>query len=237
MDDLHFRRSIYADPNSRDEDIVAAQHQDPAKKQFAQEISQLDQKIKKALTVDVPDDLYNKLMLKQALASHQQQQRKNRVHLALAASVAFALGLSFTFLQSSSSYSDIGTLSLAHVQHEAPHFKQLGNAKISLASLNDKMADFHGQFTSTFGELVSAGYCNFGGIKSLHLVYQGQSGPVTVFVMPNEKGLSFTANFSNDSLKGQALHFDEANIVVVGNKNEPLKQWRDNIEKNIIWSI
>ena len=239
MDDLQFRRSIYADPNNQDKDVLKAKHEDPAKKQFAQEIIQLDQQIKQALHVDVPEDLYNKLMLKQVLASHQQQKRKSRIHLAMAASVAFALGLSFTFFKTSSPYHDIGTLSLAHVQHEAMHFTDINQSKatVSLASLNEKMADFHGQFSNAFGKLISAGYCNFGGIKSLHLVYQGKLGPVTVFVMPNEDGLAFTAKFANDKLKGQALHFDNANIVVVGDKNEPLNQWRKNIEKNLTWSI
>ncbi len=239
MDDLQFRRSIYADPNSADKDIIAAQNADPAKKQFAQEIAQLDQQIKKAMDVDIPEDLYNKLMLKQVLVSHQQQKRKSRIHLALAASIAFVLGISFTFWQSSTPYNDIGALSLAHVAHETMHFadEDHSQAQVSLTSLNEKMADFNAQFSQSFGKLISAGYCNFGGIKSLHLIYQGELGPVTVFVMPNEEGLAFTANFANEKLKGQSIHFYHANIVVVGDKNEPLNQWRENIEKNLTWSI
>ncbi len=239
MDDLQFRRTIYADPNSQDKEILSAKREDLAKKQFAQEILELDQQIKQALNVDVPEDLYNKLMLKQVLVSHQQQKRKTRIHLAIAASIAFALGLSFTFLQPATPYHDIGAFSLAHVEHEAMHFSDITHNKtrVSLASLNSKMADFNAQFTQSFGKLISAGYCNFGGIKSLHLVYQGEAGPVTVFVMPNENGLTFTAHFANDKLKGQALRFEHANIVVVGDKKEPLNQWRKNIEKNVTWSI
>ena len=88
MDDLQYRRRIYADPKCQDEDMLAAQQADPAKKEFAQELNQLDEKLKQAMKVPVPDGLCEKLILRQTLASHQQKKRKSRVHLALAASVA-----------------------------------------------------------------------------------------------------------------------------------------------------
>ena len=99
MDDLEFRRAIYADPKNQDADTILAQQQDPSKKQFAQEICQLDNKIKQALQIPVPDDLANKLILRQTLANHQVQKRKSRVHLALAASVAIVGGLVLNFMQ------------------------------------------------------------------------------------------------------------------------------------------
>ena len=103
MDDLQFRRSIYADPSSLDEDIIAAQNDDPAKKKLAQELCQLDERIKQAMSIPVPDDLCNKLLLRQTLKSHQQNKRKTRIHLALAASVAIIAGIVVNYLQFSNS--------------------------------------------------------------------------------------------------------------------------------------
>ena len=122
MDDLQFRRSIYADPTSLDKDIVAAQNADPAKKQLAQELCQFDEKLKQAMKISVPDDLCNKLLLRQTLASHQQEKRKTRIHLALAASVAIVAGLVVNYLQFSSSYTNLGDYALAHVYHEQEYF-------------------------------------------------------------------------------------------------------------------
>ena len=99
MDDLQFRRGIYADPKSRDKATQAAIDADPAKQQFVKDIEALDDKLARAMNVPVPDDLYNKLILRQTLASHQQQKKKTRIQLAMAASVAFALGLTFNFMQ------------------------------------------------------------------------------------------------------------------------------------------
>ena len=51
LDDLQYRRSIYADPTSRDDDIIEAQNTDPAKKKLAQDLYLFDEKLKQAMKV------------------------------------------------------------------------------------------------------------------------------------------------------------------------------------------
>lgn len=139
MDDLHFRRSIYADPTSQDKAVIEAQKTDPSKKRLAQELCQFDEILKQAMKIPVPDDLCNKLLLRQTLASHQQEKRKTRIHLALAASVAIIAGLVVNYLQFSNSYTNLGDYALAHVYHEQNAFSNSDNNRVSLTSLNDKM--------------------------------------------------------------------------------------------------
>jgi len=169
MDDLQYRRSIYADPTCQDDDILAAQQADPTKKEFAQELIHLDEKLKQAMKVPVPDGLCEKLILRQTLASHQQAKRKSRIHLALAASVAIIAGLVVNYLQFSSSYTNLGDYALAHVYHEQDVFSNNDKTLVSLTSLNQKMMTFDGSFNQSLGQLISADYCRFDGMKSLHL--------------------------------------------------------------------
>lgn len=237
MDDLQFRRAIYADPNNQDDDTVAAQQADPSKKKFVQEISKLDERIKQALHVPVPDDLCNKLILRQTLASHQVQKRKNRVHLALAASVAIIGSLMLNFLQFSSAYSNLGDYALAHVYHEQGSFTNNASSRVTLTSLNKKMAAFDGNFSQSLGKLLFADYCRFDGTKSLHLVYQGKTSPVTVFIVPKNEQLSFSTNFHDKQYFGSSLEFNNSNIIVVADKNESLGQWQQNISETVSWSI
>ena len=237
MDDLTFRRSIYADPTSQDDDIIAAKNADPAKKQLAQELCLFDEKLKQAMKIPVPDDLCDKLLLRQTLASHQQEKRKSRVHLALAASVAIIAGLVVNYLQFSSSYTNLGDYALAHVYHEENDFYNDDSNRVSLTSLNKKMTTFNGHFNESLGELISADYCRFDGMKSLHLVFQGITDTVTVFVVPKKEHLAFTNKFSDNKLQGQSLGFKHANILVVADKNESLEVWQRAINDNITWSI
>ena len=237
MDDLQFRRSIYADPTSLDKDIIDALNSDPAKKQLAQELSLLDAKLKQAMNIPVPDDLCNKLLLRQTLASHQQNKRKSRIHLALAASVAIMAGVVVNYLQFSNSYTNLGDYALAHVYHEQNTFSNDDNSRVSLTSLNDKMTTFRGSFNESMGQLISADYCRFDGMKSLHLVFQGLTDTVTVFVVPKEEHLAFISKFSDGQLQGESLSFAQANILVVADKNESLSHWQRTINDNITWSI
>lgn len=237
MDDLHIRRSILADPKARDEAMNEAIKNDPAKQKFVHEIDALDEKIAQAMNIPVPDDLYNKLILRQTLASHQQQKSKTRVRLAMAASVAFVMGLTVNFMMFSSTYKNLGDYAIAHVDHEASHFSNTDQANVTLASLNDKMASFKGSFDSTFGTLIFADYCRFDGSKSLHLVFQGESSPVNVFIVPNDDEIEFNAKFANETLEGRSLNFNHSNVIVVGDKKEPLSQWQERINNNITWSI
>lgn len=236
MDDLQFRRSIYADPKTTDADIRAAIEADPAKQKFAQELETLDDKTLAALNVPVPENLSEKLILRQSLASHQQQKRKSRVRLAMAASVAFAMGVTFTFLQFSSAYTNVGDYAIAHVNHEAKYFSNDGEANVTLASLNKKMASFNGSFNENFGELMMADFCRFDGMKSLHLVFKGESSPVNIFIVPNSDHLEFSSSFQGEDLRGSAINFNKSNIIVVGDEAESLKQWQERIAKNVRWS-
>tara|TARA_R110001592_G_scaffold4418_3_gene24972 strand:+ start:531 stop:1301 length:771 start_codon:yes stop_codon:yes gene_type:complete len=237
MDDLQFRRSIYADPTSQNKDIIAAQNAEPAKKRLAQELCQFDEILKQAMKIPVPDDLCNKLLLRQTLASHQQEKRKTRIHLALAASVAIVAGLVVNYLQFSSSYTNLGDYALAHVYHEQNIFSNGDNARVSLTSLNKKMTTFNGNFSKPMGELISADYCRFDGMKSLHLVFKGLTDTVTVFVVPKEEHLAFTDKFSDEKLQGESLSFEHANVIIVADKNESLSQWQRIINDNISWLI
>jgi len=237
MDDLQYRRSIYANPTSQDVDIIAAQNADPAKKQLAHELYLFNKKLKQALSIPVPDDLYNKLLLRQTLASHQQDKRKSRLHLALAASVAIIAGLIVNYLHFSNSYNNLGDYALAHVYHEQNVFYNDDNNRVSLTSLNKKMTSFNASFSGSLGELISADYCRFDGIKSLHLVFKGLTDTVAVFIVPKDEHLAFTNKFSDNKLQGESLGFKQANIIIVTDKNESLGLWQRNINEKISWSI
>ena len=74
-------------------------------------------------------------------------------------------------------------------------------------------------------------------MKSLHLVYQGKTSPVTVFIVPKNEQLNFTDSFNDKALFGSSLEFNRSNIIVVGDKNESLGQWQQSISDTVSWSI
>lgn len=237
MDDLQFRRSIFADPNAKDEDIIAALADDPKKQKLAHELEQLDESIKSALEIPVPDDLCDKLILRQSMASHRQQTRRKRIHLALAASFALTVGFTFSYFQFSHAYDSVGDYAFAHVNHEAKYFSNDSVADISLTKLNSKMASFNGQFSEQLGELMMADFCRFDGMQSLHLVLRGEKSPVNIFVIPKNEHLTFEKSFDSKLLQGQSQQYKHGNIIIVGDRSEKLDKWFNKVNENLTWSI
>jgi hypothetical protein len=117
MDELEFRRILYADPNCTDKEVLAAIAGDPKKQEFYKELKQLEKKMHQAAQIKVPDDLIHKLILRQTMESHKSSKVRNRMQLAMAASVAFVVGISFTMWQQNNLL-DLSKQAIAHVHYE-----------------------------------------------------------------------------------------------------------------------
>lgn len=237
MDDLEFRRRLYSNPNSNDQDIIDTIEHDRSRKKFADELIALDVDIEAALKVDVPENLANQLILRQSLHSHQQTKKKSRIHLAMAASVAFIVGVAVSFLNASPAYTDVADYSLAHYYHEADNFNNLGNSQYTLASFNEDVNGMHVNFTEKLGRLVSLDDCFFDGMDSIHMVLEGKYDNITVFIIPKSTHLKFTDNFNDNNIKGITRQYKQGDIVIMGNKKESLVKWQKKIDETISWSI
>ncbi len=65
MDDLEFRRRILADPNDNSAEMIEAKNSSLVNRKLSDELQQLDTKLEKALKVDVPDDLVDRILFHQ----------------------------------------------------------------------------------------------------------------------------------------------------------------------------
>ena len=183
MDELEFRRTLYADPNCADEKIKQAISDDPKKRAFYNELKQLDKRMHQASQVKVPDDLVHKLIMRQTMQTHKESKVRNRIQLAMAASIAFVVGVTFTMWQQSNLL-DLSKQAIAHVHHEG-NYALGAQGNISLQQVNAKLAQFGGEFTEELGQVYYANFCDFENVRSLHMVMQGENGKISVFVIPH----------------------------------------------------
>ncbi|WP_371377000.1 DUF3379 family protein [Thalassotalea aquiviva] len=237
MDDLEFRRRLFAAPNSKDAEIEAAKKDDRQRQALAQELKHIDQRIASALQVEVPDTLAQRLILKQSMAAHQQSKRRSKVHLAMAASVVLAVAIGVNFINSSPVYSSIADYSLAHYNHEKDNFSQIATINYSLATINRELADLKLQFSDLVGNLISIDDCYFDGLDSIHLVFEGKYDNITVFILPKSKHLRFSNHFTTEAVHGLASEHAFGHVIIMGDKREPLQQWQSSIEQNLQRSI
>lgn len=234
MDDLEFRRALLADPKTNDAQVLDAIAKDSKKLAFCNELKQLNQKMTEASQVKVPDGLAHRLLLRQSMAAHQQRRSRNRfIQLAMAASIAFVFGVSFIFWQQSNVLS-LSQNAIAHVIKEGDY--ALGaNEDISIQQVNLKLARFGGEFTTKVGQVYYANYCDFNNVMSLHLVMQGESGKVSVFIVPHEQ--SYKAdNLTEGKWTSQSYDLSRASLVVVSEQAADAATMKEKLAKSLIFS-
>ncbi|WP_306518942.1 DUF3379 family protein [Rheinheimera sp.] len=230
MDELEFRRRLFSDPKAGTTELQQALQQDEAKKQLQQELLQLDTQLLQAMQVGVPHELADRLMFNQQLAGFRQQKRRRQWTYGIAAAVALTAGLvqlRFEFVHFGN---DLGSYALAHVYHEASALVSL-NEQLPMATVNALMADFAGKLDGFDGQVHYARFCNFRGVRALHLILKTQDGPVTVFVLPKDHGWQPNQGFADDNFHGQSLALAGADLVLVAAKQQQLTPLADKLQQ------
>ncbi|MCU7555163.1 DUF3379 domain-containing protein [Alteromonas sp. ASW11-19] len=233
MDELEFRRRVYANPDTTDQDVVAAATADPAKMAFWQEQKQLNRALADTARIDVPPDLAHRLIWQQSANEFVRQRKRNKWYVALAASVAFAIGLSITLLPQQSV--SLGNEALVHMQY-AETEQAHSVLPVDLAQINAKLAGFGASFTDMIGDVKVANYCHLQSVRSLHLIMRTSQGTVSVFIVPPRDDVDLPAQFADERYHGQAVNMQRANIMVVGDKHADLAPVMEKVRRSMRFS-
>ncbi|MGI2855092.1 DUF3379 domain-containing protein [Shewanella algae] len=234
MDELKFRRQAYGDPYNQDPEFLDALAHSESNRAFVAELKALDDKINSALKLPVPENLAEKLLLKQQLAVHHNQRKRTGWMLAMAASIAFIAGVSFSLWRQGPV--DLGQHALAHVRHET--MAMTSNANISYQAINAELASLKGletvRFNSQPGRVFYSTFCDFQGIESIHLVLAGERGKVTVFIVPPEHRVMLAEAFADSEYRGEAVKTDSAYLVLVAEYPQDIEKIKKEIKQSFI---
>ena len=229
MDELEFRRRIYAD----DSDVVEAAKADESKRSFWNEQKQLDKQFKQALKVEVPDDLASKLIWQQSADEFTRYKRRSRWYVAMAASVAFTIGIGLTMWYHQPL--SIGGQALAHMQYaEMEHAHSL--LPVDLNMVNAKLASFGGSLSEMLDGVEVANYCHLSTVRSLHLIVNTPQGKISVFVVPQRGDISVPSEFEDSQYHGESIKMRRANVMVVGDKGADLSEMKKAVSERIQFS-
>lgn len=248
MDELEFRRRATAHPTDTDPVFLAAAQGSPANRKHLDEMKQLDRHLHRALEVEVPPGLAERILLRQAMEADDEVvvplpppvARPQWRSLAMAASVAFLLGMSTRWLSwptPAPAELSLAQVAMAHVYGEEPFIKGV-DEKVSLQTINAKMEKYGATLMDMQGMKVTyVNHCAFYQGPALHMVIQGKMGPVTLFLVPKHVPLSLQPDFEDGQLKGEIMPLKGANMVLIGDMQEPLAPVAKQLESRLHWSI
>jgi len=231
MDELEFRRRLLADPHDKDPALLSYANAHPELKSMTDELKRFDGDIERALKIPVPENLAERIILKQCLHKPKRRMSFDRMHLALAASVMFAVGaLVYNHFQPPLTE---GEHALAHVYHE---IKSLDSQRrFGLDEVNAKLARFNGNLGSLPGEVSYVTECNFKGQKGLHLVFNTPSGPVTLFIVPGQNSYLKQENFIDQRFAGLIEHQQRGDVILVASHQAPLDKYSEEVAQSLRW--
>ncbi|MDO6524666.1 DUF3379 domain-containing protein [Motilimonas sp. 1_MG-2023] len=236
MDDLEFRRRAYSNPNDQDEAFLSAAFEDEQNKKFLDEIKHFDEQIEASLKdIPVPEGLADRILLNQSFEQFQEKQRTSRWHLALAASIAFLIGMSVNLVQFPTS-PNMGEIAIKHVQDEWIFTEQI-NENADLNAVNAKLIKYGGTVKEDIGHIYYVNHCSFNGAPAFHMIMAGEKGKVTLFVVPKSKSLTIDPMYSKGDMRALVMPVQNANLIIVADKNEPVGKLEQKLESTINWSI
>lgn len=263
MDDLEFRRRISAQPNSTEKELLEFAEQHPERQAFIDDMQAFDVQLSGALDIPVPAGLAERILAnteahaqndapiteqrftEQTNATTLQQPTDNvieassrfkraRLPLAMAASLLVAVGAFFFSSEQNIAYA-AGEHALAHVYYEINSLQK--TEAISLATVNEKFAVLGGHLDELPGKVTYLMFCDFKGQKGLHLVFESDYGPMTVFIVPSKQqtfGIG-DDDFQDDRFAGHINRGADADTILVASLGTPLENYNDRINGAIRW--
>ncbi len=210
---------------------------------YRAEMRALDATIARALAIDVPElkipDL-PELGREDENVAYLPFRRAAKISMpawiGIAASFALAAIIGVQFVGNGSAHDQLlAEQVLAHVDHE-PWALKVTNVAVSEAQFARVINPVVGTMDRGIGLVSYAQTCIINGMKIPHLVIQGERGPITLLLMPNEK-VSSAVSLSGENVNGVILPVGDGSIAIIGEREERIQELEQRVVDSVEWSI
>ncbi len=229
-----YREAIAADPSF---DGGAAHLSQCASCQaFREEMQALDLRIAGALALSVPEfDMPELADIDTSNVTALPQRRFGTpIWLAVAATVTLAAFIGFRMLGSDLSNDTLAEQILAHIDYE-PYALRVVDEAVSAQQLARVIPPSVAIMDHSAGLISYAQSCRINGREVPHLVIQGENGPVTILLMPEEK-ISGAQTIQGENVRGVILPVGDGSIAIIGVDGERLERIEEQVMNSVTWS-
>ena len=196
----------------------------------------LDLRIARALQIDVPPLVMPELPDVDDNVAALPVRRRSNAPLWFAVAATVVLGLSIALRMSSFfvEYDSLADEVLAHLDHE-PRSLVVTDVPVSDRRLQRAVPASMAVFDRDETLITYANPCIINGKRVPHLVVQGQHGPITILLMPEEKVAEKTP-LDGATVHGVILPVGEGSIAIIGPREESLEPIQENVRASLTWT-
>lgn len=230
---LSVRRLVTSDITNIGSDVMSHIVDCPACKSFYEKQLKYNSIVKKAVEVDVPEGLADRIMVQHQLSLKQEQTKKKFNWSAMAASLVLVFAVTaVTTLQSPPA---IAGVILEHVHDEMWMFDD--KKRVTLESLNQLLKPHGIKADESIGNATHAGDCLIRGKRGVHVVFDGKNAPVTLIVFPEPLEGTEPVSISDDVFKGVLLHTKHGTLALVSKDQSSVDDFQLRLKSSLMTFI
>jgi len=204
---------------------------------FREEMRALDQRITRALAISVPElripDLPD--IDTASVVSLAARRRFNvPARMAVAATLVLAAFIGVRMIGGNVVYPTLADEIVAHLDHE-PYALRVTDEPVDDRRLAKVVPASVATMNHDAGLITYAQACVINGKKIPHLVIQGEQGPVTILLLPDE-AVDSPVIIEGESINGVILPVGGGSVAIIGERNEKLEAIQQNVVNSVTWS-
>lgn len=204
---------------------------------YRDDMQALDRRIQQALSLRVPElDVPElpELDTEKVVALPARRRISTPAWFAVAATVVIAAFVGVRMVGNDVTYPSLADEIVAHLDHE-PRALKVTDKPVSDRALARAVPASIAEMNHQAGLITYARTCVINGKKIPHLVIQGEFGPVTILLMPDEM-IDGAVQIDGQSINGVILPVGSGSVAIIGEDKENLGNIQQSVVDSVSWS-
>jgi hypothetical protein len=222
MNFSEFKRLLGAEPRSGDPEFLRARHSSPEFEEAAADAERFETKLQRATSIPVPDGLLEGIT---AITRRppDSEKAKGWWPMALAASVLIAVGAAGLTWNMTRGWDSVEEYLVDHYRHDGE--KMMTRSEVVTAiEVQSVLSELNVQASPVLADIVGViKYCPTPDGKGVHMVLNTESGPVTVFYMPDTE-VTDREMLAFDNMEALLVDLQRGSAAIIGTDSQGISK-------------
>lgn len=229
-----FRKAVTADPADASAQLRSHEGQCSECRQYREAMQQFDVRLCRAMEISVPPIKMPDLETTDNVVPMPKRRMTTSIWFGLAASVALAGWLGLTLVAPGDPHLSLAEEIVAHMDHEQES-RVVTNVAVPERTLASVVNSDVAELSPGIGLVTYARSCVINGNLVPHLVIQGEKGPVTLLLLPDES-IDAAIPLEGSNINGVIVPVGEGSIAIIGVREESIEDIGNRVIESVKWS-
>lgn len=229
-----FRQAVTADPADASAHLLSHEGQCTDCRKYREAMQQFDTRLRRAMEIPVPPVKLPDLETADNVIAMPKRRITTPIWLGLAASVALAGWLGLSLMSPGEPRQSLAEEIIAHMDHEESS-RIVTNVAVPERTLASVVNSDVAELNPGIGLVTYARSCVINGNLVPHLVIQGEKGPVTLLLLPDE-AIDAAIPLEGSNINGVILPVGDGSIAIIGVREESIEDISNRVVDSVKWS-